>query len=34
MLRTMQACGYTTCTWRPYTFGIAGLYTGIRAADH
>jgi demethylmenaquinone methyltransferase / 2-methoxy-6-polyprenyl-1,4-benzoquinol methylase len=31
MLRTIQACGYTACTWRPYTFGIAGLYTGVRA---
>jgi hypothetical protein len=24
--------GYTNCHWQPYTFGIAGLYTGTRAA--
>jgi len=24
----MQAAGYIGCAWQPYTFGIAGLYTG------
>ncbi len=28
MLRLMQATGYEQCAWQPYTFGIAGLYTG------
>ncbi|MGO9338498.1 MAG: ubiquinone/menaquinone biosynthesis methyltransferase [Terracidiphilus sp.] len=28
MLQLMRATGYTDCTWQPYTFGIAGLYTG------
>ena len=32
MLALMSAAGYTQCTWRPYTFGIAGLYTATRAA--
>jgi demethylmenaquinone methyltransferase/2-methoxy-6-polyprenyl-1,4-benzoquinol methylase len=31
MLELMRAFGYTNCTWQPYTFGIAGLYTGVRA---
>jgi demethylmenaquinone methyltransferase/2-methoxy-6-polyprenyl-1,4-benzoquinol methylase len=31
MLELMQATGYTDCQWRPYTFGIAGLYTGVRS---
>jgi demethylmenaquinone methyltransferase/2-methoxy-6-polyprenyl-1,4-benzoquinol methylase len=30
MLDRMLAAGYTDCQWRPYTFGIAGLYTGVR----
>jgi len=30
MLELMRQCGYTQCTWQPYTFGIAGLYTGVR----
>jgi demethylmenaquinone methyltransferase/2-methoxy-6-polyprenyl-1,4-benzoquinol methylase len=30
MLDLMRATGYTNCTWQPYTFGIAGLYTGVR----
>lgn len=30
MLALMQQCGYTQCTWKPYTFGIAGLYTAVR----
>ena len=31
MLAMMRASGYTECAWQPYTFGIAGLYTGKRA---
>jgi demethylmenaquinone methyltransferase/2-methoxy-6-polyprenyl-1,4-benzoquinol methylase len=31
MLDLMRATGYTNCTWQPYTFGIAGLYTGVRS---
>ncbi len=30
MLNLMRAAGYTECAWQPYTFGIAGLYTGVR----
>jgi demethylmenaquinone methyltransferase/2-methoxy-6-polyprenyl-1,4-benzoquinol methylase len=30
MLELMRATGYRNCTWQPYTFGIAGLYTGVR----
>jgi demethylmenaquinone methyltransferase/2-methoxy-6-polyprenyl-1,4-benzoquinol methylase len=32
MLGLMSATGYAECAWQPYTFGIAGLYTGKRAA--
>ena len=32
MLELMGATGYAECAWRPYTFGIAGLYTGKRSA--
>jgi demethylmenaquinone methyltransferase/2-methoxy-6-polyprenyl-1,4-benzoquinol methylase len=32
MLGLMGAAGYAECAWQPYTFGIAGLYTGKRAA--
>jgi demethylmenaquinone methyltransferase/2-methoxy-6-polyprenyl-1,4-benzoquinol methylase len=32
MLALMRAVGYRNCHWQPYTFGIAGLYTGTRAA--
>jgi demethylmenaquinone methyltransferase/2-methoxy-6-polyprenyl-1,4-benzoquinol methylase len=32
MLALMRAVGYSNCHWQPYTFGIAGLYTGTRAA--
>ena len=31
MLNLMRATGYTECAWQPYTFGIAGLYTGVRS---
>src|ERR1035437_7823425 len=30
MLALMQATRYEQCAWQPYTFGIAGLYTGKR----
>jgi demethylmenaquinone methyltransferase/2-methoxy-6-polyprenyl-1,4-benzoquinol methylase len=30
MLDMMRVCGYSECGWQPYTFGIAGLYTGKR----
>jgi demethylmenaquinone methyltransferase/2-methoxy-6-polyprenyl-1,4-benzoquinol methylase len=32
MLEMMRAAGYAECAWQPYTFGIAGLYTGTRGA--
>jgi len=32
MLELMRATGYADCAWQPYTFGIAGLYTGVRTA--
>ena len=32
MLQMMRKAGYAECVWQPYTFGIAGLYTGVRAA--
>jgi demethylmenaquinone methyltransferase/2-methoxy-6-polyprenyl-1,4-benzoquinol methylase len=32
MLELMRAVGYIDCHWQPYTFCIAGLYTGARAA--
>jgi demethylmenaquinone methyltransferase/2-methoxy-6-polyprenyl-1,4-benzoquinol methylase len=31
MLGLMAATGYEKCAWQPYTFGIAGLYTAVRA---
>ncbi len=30
MLAMMRSAGYSSCEWKPYTFGIAGLYTGER----
>jgi demethylmenaquinone methyltransferase/2-methoxy-6-polyprenyl-1,4-benzoquinol methylase len=32
MLGLMATTGYTQRAWAPYTFGIAGLYTAVRAA--
>ena len=32
MLDMMRANGYKYCAWKPYTFGIAGLYTGVRVS--
>jgi demethylmenaquinone methyltransferase/2-methoxy-6-polyprenyl-1,4-benzoquinol methylase len=31
LLALMQSIGYKDCQWRPYTFGVAGLYTATRA---
>jgi demethylmenaquinone methyltransferase / 2-methoxy-6-polyprenyl-1,4-benzoquinol methylase len=31
MLDLMRGCGFASCAWQPYTFGIAGLYTGVRS---
>ncbi len=30
LLAMMRATGYADAAWKPYTFGIAGLYTAIR----
>jgi len=30
MLAMMRAAGFIDCSWQPYTFGIAGLYTAVR----
>lgn len=30
MLELMRIAGYDECSWQPYTFGIAGLYTASR----
>jgi demethylmenaquinone methyltransferase / 2-methoxy-6-polyprenyl-1,4-benzoquinol methylase len=30
MITMMQSAGFVNCHWRPYTFGIAGLYTAVR----
>lgn len=30
MLKLMRTVGYGQCIWKPYTFGIAGLYTATR----
>ena len=31
LLELMHGTGYSDCKWRPYTFGIAGLYTAARS---
>ncbi len=31
LLALMRSVGYANCEWQPYTFGIAGLYTAVRA---
>ncbi len=33
MLQLMRSAGYKDCAWQPYTFGIAGLYTAMRARE-
>jgi demethylmenaquinone methyltransferase/2-methoxy-6-polyprenyl-1,4-benzoquinol methylase len=30
LLAMMRNAGYSSCEWKPYTFGIAGLYTAMR----
>lgn len=30
MLALLREAGYADCSWQPYTFGIAGLYTAAR----
>jgi demethylmenaquinone methyltransferase/2-methoxy-6-polyprenyl-1,4-benzoquinol methylase len=30
MLGLMRSAGFEQCAWKPYTFGIAGLYTAVR----
>jgi demethylmenaquinone methyltransferase/2-methoxy-6-polyprenyl-1,4-benzoquinol methylase len=30
MIALMKSTGYAQCAWQPYTFCIAGLYTGVR----
>jgi demethylmenaquinone methyltransferase / 2-methoxy-6-polyprenyl-1,4-benzoquinol methylase len=32
ILEMMRLAGYTDVAWQPFTFGIAGLYTAMRAA--
>jgi demethylmenaquinone methyltransferase / 2-methoxy-6-polyprenyl-1,4-benzoquinol methylase len=31
LMEMMRGVGYSECNWRPYTFGIAGLYTAVRS---
>jgi demethylmenaquinone methyltransferase/2-methoxy-6-polyprenyl-1,4-benzoquinol methylase len=30
MLQRMRNAGFRTVSWTPYTFGIAGLYRGMK----
>ncbi len=30
LMEMMRGVGYAECSWKPYTFGIAGLYTAVR----
>jgi demethylmenaquinone methyltransferase / 2-methoxy-6-polyprenyl-1,4-benzoquinol methylase len=30
MLERMRQAGFVEATWTPYTFGVAGLYRGVR----
>jgi demethylmenaquinone methyltransferase / 2-methoxy-6-polyprenyl-1,4-benzoquinol methylase len=32
MLRRMREAGFREASWTPYTFGIAGLYLGVKSA--
>jgi demethylmenaquinone methyltransferase / 2-methoxy-6-polyprenyl-1,4-benzoquinol methylase len=32
MLRRMRQAGFSESSWTPYTFGIAGLYRGVKSA--
>jgi demethylmenaquinone methyltransferase / 2-methoxy-6-polyprenyl-1,4-benzoquinol methylase len=31
LMEMMRRVGYSECNWKPYTFGIAGLYTAVRS---
>ena len=33
MLQMMREAGFTEVRWTPYTFGLAGLFTGVRTSD-
>jgi demethylmenaquinone methyltransferase/2-methoxy-6-polyprenyl-1,4-benzoquinol methylase len=33
MLQLMKTVGYADCSWQPYTFGIAGLYSATRTPE-
>jgi len=33
MLAMMREAGFAEVRWTPYTFGIAGLFTGVRAIN-
>jgi demethylmenaquinone methyltransferase/2-methoxy-6-polyprenyl-1,4-benzoquinol methylase len=33
LLGMMEAAGYEQCAWKPFTFGIAGLFTAVRGAS-
>ena len=33
MLKRMKNAGFAEASWTPYTFGIAGLYRGKKAAQ-
>jgi len=33
MVEMMERVGFARCTWQPYTFGIAGLYSATRPAE-
>jgi demethylmenaquinone methyltransferase / 2-methoxy-6-polyprenyl-1,4-benzoquinol methylase len=30
LLQTMQSVGFAQVSWTPYSFGIAGLYRGVK----
>jgi demethylmenaquinone methyltransferase/2-methoxy-6-polyprenyl-1,4-benzoquinol methylase len=32
MIERMRSAGFSSARWTPYTFGIAGLYRGVKAA--
>ena len=33
MIQLMQAVGFTSVSWTPYTFGIAGLYRAVKPSE-
>ncbi len=32
MLEMMRSAGFTNVRWTPYSFGIAGLWSGVKPA--